>query len=74
MAQNFMVISAGTGEIITIRTAQPPFLQEDCQKCGALNMTMQLPSSDFKALSNGTCTSKIGPVADEILPIWLLIW
>jgi hypothetical protein len=34
---------------------------------------MQLPSSDFKALSNGMSTSKIGPVADEILPIWWLI-
>jgi len=35
---------------------------------------MQLPSSDFKGLSNNTGTSKIGPVADEILPIWWLIW
>jgi len=35
---------------------------------------MQLPSSDFKALSNGISTSKIGPAADEILPIWWLIW
>src|ERR1700761_8504246 len=34
MAQNFMVIDAGTGEIITIRTAQPPFIQENWQKCG----------------------------------------
>ncbi|KAJ7193900.1 hypothetical protein GGX14DRAFT_405060 [Mycena pura] len=32
MAQNFMVIDAGTGEKTTIRTAQPPFIQEDWKK------------------------------------------
>src|ERR1700761_9048346 len=35
---------------------------------------MKLPSSDFTVLSNDISTSKIGPLADEILPIWWLIW
>jgi hypothetical protein len=34
MAQNFMVIDAGTGEIITIRSAQLPFIQENWQNRG----------------------------------------
>jgi len=34
MAQNFMVIDAGTGEIITIRTAKLSFIQEDWQNRG----------------------------------------